>query len=119
MQDNYWSRLDEHWNEINCLECCGRTNQGMGTVSAQKQQACNAFYKVGRREYSLVPPPLKHKFPKGINKNKPTVFANRNLVTKNGVGTLFMLLNRPEVGLIRLQILGFLTRRPLLIRLFY
>ena len=30
-----------------------------------------------------------------------------------------MLLNRPEVGLIRLQILGFLTRRPLLIRLFY
>ena len=58
MQDNYWSRLDEHWNEINCLECCGRTNQGMGAVSAQKQQAYNALYKVGRREYSLVPPHL-------------------------------------------------------------
>jgi len=56
MQDHYWSGLDEHWNEINCLECCGRTNQGMGAVnfiSAQRQY--NALYKGERREYSLDP----------------------------------------------------------------
>ena len=43
MQDHYWSGLDEHWNEINYLECRGRTNQGMGAVnfiSAQGNTMC-------------------------------------------------------------------------------
>ena len=70
LQDHYWIGLDEHWNEINCLECHGRMNQGIGAVnfiSAQRQYY--ALYKGERREYS--PPqthPFPHKFSKGINK---------------------------------------------------
>ena len=57
MQDHYWSGLDEHWKEINCLECRGRTNQGMGAVNfISDQRQHNALYKGDRREYSLDSP---------------------------------------------------------------
>ena len=37
--------LNEHWKQINCLECSGRMNQGMGAVNFISAQSAMRFTK--------------------------------------------------------------------------
>ena len=53
----------------------------MGAVNISAQRQYKALYKGESREYSLDP--FTHTFSKGINKNKPTVFAHRRKSVKH------------------------------------